>query len=182
MKDRVSPIFGLAVAAIALSAAAPAAEPQASPLKAPIPADYKALGGGVDTRVVTDAAVDGGKALRATVTDASKPWKAIVAVYFGGKIKAGDTVKATVQLKLVQPETGVTPKLSLNFKDTAAPYATLASKDVTPTPSWADYELDFVAPRDIDAYSVNFAIHLGYSRQVVDIGRVRLTSTPAPAQ
>ena len=130
---------------------------------------------GTKGKVRTDAAVQGGKALRLSVpAKGANVWDIAALSAIGKPVKAGDKLVLAFWARLEKGENGATEAvLPYNgIQVASAPYATVISGPVTVGPEWKLHTVEGKADKDYAAGALTATIHLATGRQVVDLGPV----------
>lgn len=177
------PFAALFAVALAAAWAAPvAAGQQPAPaddlasriISVPAPDRYRA-DGATGARVVRDANVQFGKALRVPVAGRSEQaWSTSVVVPITQPVRRGDNLVLAFWARLERGENGATTAtLPYNAVQlSGAPYTALFNGPATIDGSWKLHELRGRAEQDHAAGTLNVSIHLATGRQTVDIGPV----------
>jgi Carbohydrate binding domain len=145
---------------------------QFNPLNKPTPSSHKVYGNGQTHSIVSDPSVDGGKALRISVTNAEKPWNAGLNSFIGGKIKVGDRVQAIVWLKLSKADLSTSPDVALLIQASEPPRTEFVKDTVTISDKWAPYSVEYTAENEMSSYSTQVGLQVAFGLQTVDIGPI----------
>jgi hypothetical protein len=159
-----------------LLAAAPAAVMAQSDIASRIINDPGApVVSGAKGKLVDDAAVQGGKALRVTVARKGKNnWDSTIESPIGKPVKAGDRLLLVFQARLVAGDNGATtatiPYSAVQQK--AAPYSGVISGEVMVGPEWKLNEIEGRADKDYAADALKATIQVGNAKQTIDFGPI----------
>jgi hypothetical protein len=141
----------------------------------PAPAAWRIDGLRDKPKVRSDAAVQGGKAVRIEVPGkGADPWSVAAANPIEKPVKAGDTLVLAFWARLEKGEGGAaTAVLPYNAVQlSSAPYTALFHGAVTIGPEWKLHELRGKADKDYPAGALNVSVHLATARQTVELGPV----------
>ena len=144
-------------------------------INVPAPSAYRVDGLKNKPSLRSDAAVQGGKALRVSVPGkAENAWAIALANPIQKPVKAGDALVLAFWARLEKGEGGATSTtLPYNGVQMAtAPYTPLFTGPVTIGPEWKLQEVKGKADKDYPAGALNVAIHLATAKQIVDFGPV----------
>lgn len=120
---------------------------------------------------VKDPTVQGGLAVRMTVTSAGQPWQAAALSGFKVRIAKGDQLFAAVWLKdVVAPGYAAPGKVRIGLEETSPPYTGFGSTESDLTGDWKLYQLKSVSPKDYEPGKANLVIQFGAAKQIVMIG------------
>ena len=130
---------------------------------------------GAKAKLVDDAAVQGGKALRVTVARKGKNvWDSAVESALAKPVKAGDTLIIAFQARLVKGEGGATtgpiPYTAIQLK--SEPYTGVVSGNLTVGPDWEFHKIEGKADKDYAADALKATIHVGNAPQTIDFGPI----------
>jgi len=168
-------LMKLASVAIAAGALASAvlAQTTEKPLKV---GTGKAFGAMQTSTMVTDPVVDG-KVLRVAVTEAGlKTWSVGISSLVGEKVKAGTKLKATLWLRISQPEPDKPSVVNVGIQEVDPPRAEWGKRSFTLTERWAPYVVEAVVPRDMAASKVNISLQVGGAKHTVDVASIGAVS------
>ena len=129
---------------------------------------------GAKARIVKDAKVQGGSALRVPAKKGVNPWDIAVTSDVIKPIKAGDNLIVAFWARLQKGEKGA-KSVSLPYNAlqlSAAPYNTLFSQPVTIVPEWTMFEVKGKADKDYAAGTVKATFQVATADQTVDFGPV----------
>lgn len=130
---------------------------------------------GARAKLVNDANVQGGKALRVTVAKKGVNfWDSVVDSMVKKPIKAGDELILAFQARLQQGDGGATT-VTLPFNAiqlSTAPYSTVVSGTADVGAEWKLQQIKGKADKDYAADTVKATIHLGTAKQTVDLGPI----------
>ncbi|MDT8759999.1 hypothetical protein MZO42_14955 [Sphingomonas psychrotolerans] len=135
------------------------------------PASFQVYGLTPVPKVVTDKAVQGGKALRLPVTGSGDPWSVGVNVPLIRPIKAGDRIVIAFYARLSKAE-APSAKVNAQFQLAAAPYTAIFAKSFDATSEWQFLQFAGKADKDYAAGTVGAAFHVNTGRHVLDLGPV----------
>jgi hypothetical protein len=130
---------------------------------------------GAKGRLVDDAKVMGGKALRVTVPGKGKnAWDISVASPLKKPVKAGDTLLLVFPARLDKGENGATTTtLPWNAVSmTSPPWSGVVGGPADIGPEWKTVEIKGKADKDYAAGSLSVGIQLATARQTVDLGPI----------
>ena len=130
---------------------------------------------GAKARLVDDAAVQGGKALRVAVAKKGQNnWDSVLETAIPKPINAGDNLVLTFEARLAKAEGGATsvtiPYAAVQEK--AAPYAGIVSGQATVGPEWKLHQIKGKAQKSYPADALKATIQIGNARQTIDFGPV----------
>jgi hypothetical protein len=128
---------------------------------------------GASGKLIDDAKVTGGKALRVQVPRKGKnPWDISIASPIKKPIKAGDTLLLVFDARLVQGENGATtttlPWNSVNL--TSPPWSGVVGGPADIGPEWKTVEIKGKADKDYPVGALGAGIQLATAKQTVDLG------------
>ena len=129
---------------------------------------------GADARLVDDANVLGGKALRVVVPRKGKNvWDINVSSPVNKPIKAGDTLLLVFSARLVKGDSGATTTLPSNSVSlTSPPWSGVVGGPADIGPEWKTIEIKGKADKDYATGTLGAGIQLATARQTVDLGPV----------
>jgi hypothetical protein len=130
---------------------------------------------GASGRLVDDAKVMGGKALRVLVSRKGKnAWDISVASALKKPVRAGDTLLLVFPARLEKGENGVsTTTLPWNAVSmTSPPWSGVIGGPADIGPEWKTVEIKGKADKDYAAGSLSVGIQLATARQTVDLGPI----------
>jgi hypothetical protein len=130
---------------------------------------------GAKAKLVDDAGVQGGKALRVTVAKKGQNnWDSVVESPITKPVKAGDKLVLTFEARLEKGDGGMTtatiPYSAVQLK--AAPYTGVVSGPVTLGPEWKLHRIEGKADKDYPADALKATIQIGNAKQTIDFGPV----------
>jgi hypothetical protein len=111
------------------------------------PASFQVYGLTPAPKVVSDKAVQGGKALRLPVTGVGNAWSIGVNVPLIKPVKAGDRIVIAFHARLSKAE-AKTAKVNAQFQLSSAPYTAIFSKSFDATPEWQFFQFAGKADKD----------------------------------
>lgn len=130
---------------------------------------------GATARLVDDAGVQGGKALRIQVArKGQNPWDATVGGPIARPVRAGDKLMLIFSARLAKGDNGATattlPYDAIQLA--AAPYSNVinASNDIGP--DWKTIQVTGTADKDYPAGALKVTIQLATARQTIDFGPI----------
>jgi hypothetical protein len=130
---------------------------------------------GAKGKLVKDAAMEGGNALRVTVAAKGKNnWASVVETPFVRPIKAGDKIVLMFEARLEAGEDGATTAtipysgVQMNI----APYTGVVSGKVTIGPEWKLHKVEGTAKQDFPASALKAMIQIGNAKQTIDFGPI----------
>jgi hypothetical protein len=132
------------------------------------PASFQAYGFTPAPKVVSDKAVQGGKALRLPVTGTGDPWSAGVNVPL---VKAGDKIVIAFYVRLSKAE-APSAKIAAQLQLASAPYTAIFSKSFDATAQWQFLQVAGKADKDYPAGAIGAAFHVNTGKHVLDLGPV----------
>ena len=135
------------------------------------PASFRPYGLTPPPKLVSDKAVQGGKALRVPVTGEGNPWSMGVNVPLIKPVKAGDKLVVAFYARLSKGD-APTAKVNAQLQLSAAPYTALFSKAFDVTPEWKLLQFAGKVDKDYAVGTIGAAFHLNTGKQVIDIGPV----------
>jgi hypothetical protein len=135
------------------------------------PASFQVYGLTPAPKVVSDKAVQGGKALRLPVTGAGDAWSIGVNVPLIKPVKAGDRIIIAFHARLGKAE-ATTAKVNAQFQLSSAPYTAIFSKSFDATTEWQFLQFAGKADKDYPAGAVGAAFHINTGKHVLDLGPV----------
>lgn len=135
------------------------------------PASFKPYGLTPPPKLVSDKAVQGGKALRIPLTGAGEPWSIGVNVPLLKPVKAGHKLVVAFYARLNKGD-APTAKVNGQIQLSAAPYTALFGKPFDVTPEWKLLQFSGKADKDYAVGSIGAAFHLNTGKQVIDMGPV----------
>jgi hypothetical protein len=135
------------------------------------PASFQVYGLTPAPKVVSDKAVQGGKALRIPVTGSGDPWSVGVNVPLLKPVKAGDRLVIAFYARLSKAD-APTAKVTGQLQLASAPYTAIFGKGFDVTPEWQLLQVAGKADKDYAAEAVNAAYHVNTGKQVIDMGPV----------
>jgi GH35 family endo-1,4-beta-xylanase len=120
----------------------------------------------------SDDAVQGGKALRVTVSSkGANPWDVAAAMPIEKPVKRGDTLLVAVWARVETPPGGKTgAQLPILIQKNGAPYTTVAVANVTITGKWAMYYLSTTLTGDWPKAGLTVSLQLAGAAQTIDLG------------
>lgn len=130
---------------------------------------------GAKARLVDDAAVQGGKALRITVVKKGKNnWDSVVESPIGKPVKAGDMLVMTVESRLEKGDGGATTAMIpyVAIQQNAAPYGGVVSGQISLGSEWKLHQIKGRADKDYPAGALKATIQIGHAKQTIDLGPV----------
>lgn len=130
---------------------------------------------GAKAKLIDDANVQGGKALRVTVAKKGvNAWDSVVESAVKKPIKAGDQLILAFQARLQQGDGGATTvTLPYNaIQLSAAPYSSVVQGSVDIGTEWKLQQIKGKADKDYAADTVKATIQLGNAKQTVDLGPI----------
>lgn len=130
---------------------------------------------GATARLIDDAKVQGGKALRIQVArKGANPWDASVGGPVVKPVKAGDKLVLVFSARLDKGENGATtatlPYDAVQLA--AAPYSNVISDTHQIGPEWKTLQVTGKADQDYPAGALKVTIQLATARQTVDFGPI----------
>jgi hypothetical protein len=135
------------------------------------PASFQVYGLTPAPKVVSDKAVQGGKALRLPVTGTGDPWSVGVNVPLIKPVRAGDRIVIAFYARLSKAE-AATAKVGAQLQLSSAPYTAIFAKSFDATPEWQFLQLAGKADKDYPAGAVGAAFHINTGKHVLDLGPV----------
>lgn len=139
----------------------------------PNPASFQVYGLTPAPKVIKDAKVQGGKALRMSLTGAGDPWSIGVNVPLIKPVKAGDTLIIGFYARLEKGANGAaTATITSQMQLAAAPYTQIFGKPVEVTPEWKFLQVSGKADKDYAAGAIAAAFHVNTGKHVLDMGPV----------
>jgi hypothetical protein len=128
-------------------------------------------------KLIDDANVTGGKALRVEVAAKSEhAWDSNVTSTVKKPVQKGDTLLLVTWAKLVQGENGATtatlPWNSLGT--TVAPWSPVFGSSADIGPEWKQIEISGKADKDYKPSDLSISFQLGNAKQTVDFGPILL--------
>ena len=124
------------------------------------------------SKVIDDATVQAGKAIRITAKKSANPWDAQASIAITKPIAKGDVILVAYYARVETPPAGATtafiPTASIGLSK--APYTSFAGAAAAPTSKWAVYYTAGVADDDHNKGALNFGVQLAGADQVVDLG------------
>lgn len=140
----------------------------------PTPGSFQVYGLTPAPKVVKDAKVQGGKALRIPVTGSGEPWAIGVNVPLIKPIKAGDQIIIAFYARLNKGDGGATSAKisSAQLQLATAPYTALFGKGFDVTPEWQFLQVAGKADKDYPAGALNAAFHVNTGKHVLEMGPV----------
>ena len=130
---------------------------------------------GASAKLVDDAKVQGGKALRVQVAQkGAHPWDSTVGGAIKKPIASGDRLMLVFSARLEKGENGATTAtLPYNAVQlTAAPYSTVISGSADIGPEWKDFQITGTSAADYKASDLKVTVQLATARQTVDFGPI----------
>lgn len=130
---------------------------------------------GAKAQLVDDAKVDGGKALRVTVTKKGpNNWASNVESSLNKPVRKGDKLVLMFNARLQEGPGGAAtasiPHSAIQMK--AAPYTSLVSGQPALTGGWQSYRYEGTADKDYAADALKASIQIGNARQTIDFGPI----------
>ena len=130
---------------------------------------------GAKAKLVEDAAVQGGKALRVVVAKKGKNnWDSVVESEIPKPVRAGDKLVLAFQARLQKASGGAAsakiPYSAVQLK--AAPYTGVVSGEVTVGPQWTLHKIEGKADKDYPAGALKATIQIGNAAQTIDFGPI----------
>jgi hypothetical protein len=130
---------------------------------------------GARARLVDDSGIDGGKALRVTVSKLGKNvWDSAVESSLNKPVKAGDRLVLYFDARLEKGADNAAsapiPYIAIQMK--SAPYASVIQGSATLTPKWEMHKIEGKADKDYAADALKATVHVGNARQTIDMGPV----------
>ena len=130
---------------------------------------------GAKAKLVDDAAVQGGKALRVAVAKKGQNnWDSVVESSINKPVKTGDKLVLMFEARLEKIDGGATsatiPYAAIQLK--AAPYTSVISGQAPIGAEWKPHRIEGRADRDYAADALKATIQLGNAKQTVDFGPV----------
>lgn len=135
------------------------------------PASFQAYGFTPAPKVVSDKAVQGGKALRLPVTGTGDAWSAGVNVPLIKPVKAGDRIVVAFYARLSKSE-APDAKLAAQLQLSTAPYTAIFSKSFDATHEWQFLQVAGKADKDYPAGAIGASFHVNTGKHVLDLGPV----------
>jgi hypothetical protein len=175
MKGRIAAVF-LAAAAVALPQALRAQDDLVNKIvnRPPVTA-WRIDGSSGKSKIVSDPAVQYGKALRVEVPGKGEhPWSIAASNPIDKPVKAGDNLVLAYWVRLEKGENGATTAtLPFNaIQLSADPYTPVFAQPVDIGPQWKMVEVKGKADRAYAAGQLNVSIHLATAKQTIDLGPV----------
>ncbi len=130
---------------------------------------------GASARLIDDAGVQGGKALRIQVArKGQNPWDATVGGAISRPVKAGDNLVLVFSAKLEKGENGATTAaLPYNALQLAsAPYSNVINASSEIGPDWKTVQVTGKADKDYAGGALKVTIQLATARQTIDFGPI----------
>lgn len=125
---------------------------------------------------VSDAGVEGKKAVRVVVPEASsQPGEATAQSAIKGAIPQGGKLRMTVWLKASGTAAGEPGRAILKLKQAKPPYGNLAEQKIDVGPEWKAYSLEHVAAQAIPGGSTNVTVQMSIAPQTIDVGPASVT-------
>jgi hypothetical protein len=128
-------------------------------------------------KLIDDANVTGGKALRVEVAAKSEhAWDSNVTSVLKKPVQKGDTLLLVTWVKLVQGENGATTAtLPWNAVSiTVPPWSAVAGSSEEIGPEWKQIEISGKADKDYKPSDLSISFQLGNAKQTVDFGPILL--------
>ncbi|HEX9954285.1 MAG TPA: hypothetical protein VGB48_03605 [Allosphingosinicella sp.] len=130
---------------------------------------------GARAKLVDDAEVQGGKALRVTVPKKGQNnWDSVVETAINKPVKAGDKLVLMLDARLVKGEgdatTATIPYTAVQMK--AAPYSAVISGPITISQSWGLYKVEGRAAKDYGAGALKASVQIANAKQIIDFGPI----------
>ena len=130
---------------------------------------------GAKAKLVADAAVQGGKALRVGVAKKGQNnWDSVVESAISKPVKAGDKLVLAVEARLEKGDSGATtakiPYVAIQQK--AAPYKGIVSGEVSVGTEWKLHQIEGRADKDYPADALKATVQLGNAKQTIDLGPI----------
>lgn len=135
------------------------------------PASFQAYGLTPPPKLVSDKAVQGGKALRVPLTGTGDPWSVGVNVPLIKPVKAGDKLVVAFYARLNKSD-APTAKINAQVQLSSAPYTALFGKPFDVTPEWKLLQFSGKVDKDYAVGTIGAALHLNTGKQVIDVGPV----------
>lgn len=135
------------------------------------PASFQAYGFTPPPKLVSDKAVQGGKALRLPVSGAGNAWSAGVNVPLIKPVKAGDKLVVAFYARLSKGD-APSAKVNAQMQLSTAPYSALFSKPFDVTSEWQFLQFAGKADKDYPAGTIGAAFHVNTGSHVLDLGPV----------
>lgn len=135
------------------------------------PASFQAYGFTPAPKLVSDKAVQGGKALRLPLTGTGDPWSMGVNVPLLKPVKAGDKLVVAFYARLNKSD-APTAKLNGQIQLSAAPYTALFGKPFDVTSEWKLLQFSGKVDKDYAVGTIGAAFHLNTGKHVIDMGPV----------
>lgn len=162
--------------AVAAAPAAPAASAGTADLSSKIVNDVSAPEvNGAKASLVDDVKVEGGKAVRVTVTKKGpNNWASNVESSVSKAVRKGDKLVLMFNARLQEgpggAATATIPHAAIQMK--AAPYTSLVSGQPALTGEWQSYRFEGTADKDHAANALKASIQVGNARQTIDFGPI----------
>jgi hypothetical protein len=135
---------------------------------------------GAKAKLVDDALVQGGKALRVTVAKKGQNnWDSVVESSIAKPIQAGDTLIITFEARLEKSDDGATTAIIpfAAVQEKAAPYGAVVSGQATIGPEWKLHQIKGKATRSYAADALKATIQIANAKQTIDFGPIVVLDT-----
>ena len=141
------------------------------------PASFQAYGLTPPPKLVSDKAVQGGKALRVPLTGAGDPWSVGVNIPLIKPVKAGDKLVVAFYARLNKSD-APTAKINAQVQLSSAPYTAIAGKPFDVPAQWTLFTVKAVADKDYAKGTLTAAFHINTGKQTIGLGLVAVFAKP----
>lgn len=130
---------------------------------------------GAKAKLIDDAVVQGGKALRITVAKKGRNnWDSAVESPIDKPVKAGDKLILEVEARLENgsaDSAGATAPY-IAVQQVAAPYSGVVTGQLPLSPEWKVHRIEGRADKDYSAGALKATIQIGNAKQTIDFGPI----------
>lgn len=130
------------------------------------------MGPGAKAELIKDATVQGGGAVRLTISGkGANPWDSGAQVAITKPLAQGDVLLLAFWAKAVQaPAGGTAITFNANMQKVSAPYNWIGNATVNVGPQWKMYFVQAVADKDYKPKDISAQLHLAIDPLVIDLG------------